>query len=88
MNLYVVIPIIAMLTFIMLVVLLSGANSHNRSLADHYLHGWFRVLYPDGQVSQPFTFWTAWSYRKLFGGRIILRDSKAARARLNRPRKR
>jgi hypothetical protein len=64
----------AIATVVMLFVWLSGANSYNRSLASHALHGWFRVQYPDGQISQPFTFWTAWTYRKLFGGRIILKS--------------
>jgi len=37
------------------------------------IHGLFRVLYPDGQLSQPFSFWVARDYREIFGGKIVSR---------------
>lgn len=39
----------------------------------HRLHGKWRVKYPDGQVSQPFSRKIAEDYQKLFGGEVISR---------------
>ncbi len=41
-----------------------------RSVGWHYQHGCWRVRYPDGYVSQPFSWATACTYRDLFGGTI------------------
>ena len=57
-------------------VALSVTTGNNVSLNEHRQRGWFRVHYPDGQVSQPFRFVTALNYRSMFGGRIVLRNSK------------
>lgn len=37
----------------------------------HRRNGGFQVVYPDGEVSQPFTFKVARDYQKLFGGAVV-----------------
>jgi hypothetical protein len=44
---------------------------HNGSLYVQALYGKFRVKYPDGAVSQKFSYRTAKSYQAIFGGEII-----------------
>ena len=38
--------------------------------------GKFRILYPDGVLSQGFTYKVARDYQKIFGGRIILKQKR------------
>jgi hypothetical protein len=40
-------------------------------LFDHYMHGKFRVKYPDGKISQRFSWRVAKEYKAIFGGEII-----------------
>lgn len=42
----------------------------DKALYWHRAHGRWRVRYPDGYVSQPFTRDTAKTYQSLFGGTI------------------
>ena len=42
----------------------------------HRLHGHFRVLYKDGQVSQPFSYWAARAYAKIFGGKVVWKNAR------------
>ncbi len=44
------------------------------SLGWHHAYGRFRVLYPDGKLSQPFTYWVARSYCKIFGGKVVWKN--------------
>lgn len=41
------------------------------SVGWHRIHGTHQVVYPDGQVSQPFTFEVAKQYQELFGGYLV-----------------
>lgn len=38
---------------------------------DQMMHGWWRVLYPDGKLSQRFYWATARNYRAIFGGKVV-----------------
>ena len=42
-----------------------------RSIEWHSQHGRFRVVYPDQQVSQRFTFLVARDYARIFGGKVL-----------------
>lgn len=44
-----------------------------RSMDWHRRNGRYRVLYPDGQKSQPFGFSTAKDYAEIHGGKVIPR---------------
>jgi hypothetical protein len=72
-----------MIVFSVLVVfaiaLSATSGGGNMSMNEHRQRGWFRVLYRDGQVSQPFKFKTALDYCDMFGGRVVLRNGKRAR---------
>jgi hypothetical protein len=41
----------------------------------HRRNGQFRVLYTDGNFSQPFTWQVACDYRKIFGGRVVPKEA-------------
>lgn len=41
------------------------------SLLNHRMKGKFKVKYPDGRISQPFSWRTAKSYKNIFGGEIL-----------------
>ena len=43
------------------------------SLDDHRLYGQYRVLYNNGQLSQPFHYETAKFYAEYFGGKVVRR---------------
>lgn len=45
--------------------------SINGSLWSHSAYGKFRVKYPDGQISQKFSYKCAKNYKAIFGGEII-----------------
>ena len=49
----------------------------NWSLDDHRIHGKFRVLYPDGELSQPFSKLVAMDYCKIFGGQVVNKNYKS-----------
>lgn len=40
-------------------------------LHDHIMFGKFRVKYPDGKISQKFSYKTAKNYSEIFGGKVI-----------------
>lgn len=44
---------------------------HDGSCYVHAMQGKFRVKYPDGQLSQPFSWRAAKNYSGIFGGEII-----------------
>ena len=44
---------------------------HDGALYRHAIHGKFRVEYPDGQLSQRFSYRVAKNYAKMFGGKVI-----------------
>lgn len=44
---------------------------YHGSLTTHSAYGKFRVKYPDGQISQKFSWRVAKNYRNIFGGEII-----------------
>jgi hypothetical protein len=41
----------------------------------HRRNGQYRVLYPDGFFSQPFTWAVACDYQKIFGGRVVPKEA-------------
>lgn len=43
----------------------------DHSVGWHSAHGTHRVLYPDGQLSQPFSQKVAQDYQQLFGGKVV-----------------
>lgn len=45
--------------------------NHDGAMYVHAMKGKFRVLYPDGQISQPMSWKVAKAYKEIFGGRII-----------------
>ena len=46
-------------------------SGRGRSMDYNRMYGKFRVVYPDGLVSQPFCYDVARSYRNIFKGKII-----------------
>jgi hypothetical protein len=46
-------------------------RDHGELLLNHSAFGKFRVRYPDGEISQPFSWKAAKDYRDIFGGEII-----------------
>ena len=44
----------------------------------HRRNGGYQVVYPDGEVSQPFTFKVARDYQKLFGGEVVTARRRVA----------
>ena len=70
---YFVIGILAVLIFLCF----CGPNSScGGSLDSHRRYGRYRVLYDDGQLSQPFSLGVARDYAKIFGGRVVPRSYK------------
>ena len=49
------------------------------SIENHRIYGKFRVLYPDGKFSQPFSKLVAEDYAKIFGGEVVLKNAKAGK---------
>lgn len=49
-------------------------SDESESLGTQYCHGQYRVLYPDGQLSQPFNLSTARSYASMFDGQVVSRN--------------
>lgn len=49
----------------------NGEDLGGASVTTHRLYGKYRVLYPDGQISQPFDRSTARDYASMFGGKVI-----------------
>ncbi len=43
------------------------------SLDTHRIRGKFKVKYPDGKISQNFSYWVAKDYSEMFGG-VVLED--------------
>jgi hypothetical protein len=58
-----------------------GAHSRNddpnaeHNVGWHRFNGQFRVLYLDGNFSQPFTYAVACDYAKIFGGRVVPKEA-------------
>ncbi len=55
----------------------SSSSGRGRSFDYNRVHGKYRVLYPDGQLSQPFMYDVACDYRNIFGGSIVPLEYKA-----------
>lgn len=58
---------------VIVVLMFAGSNtlSEDCSIDTHRRYGQWRVLYPDGNVSQPFMRKTAESYARMFNGRVV-----------------
>jgi hypothetical protein len=58
---------------LILLCLFPGPETDNdeHSVGWHRGHGRFRVQYPDGKISQPFTRKVAEDYAEIFGGKVI-----------------
>jgi hypothetical protein len=46
----------------------------NASIGWHRRNGQYRVLYSDGQYSQPFSYYTARDYAQMFNGVVVPKD--------------
>ena len=57
--------------FVLLAVCAGNEQEPEHCVGWHRLYGSHQVVYPDGQVSQPFTFKVARDYQKLFGGTVV-----------------
>jgi hypothetical protein len=67
------------LLFLAIVALADGPTERREKEPEHLLvwhsaYGQWRVLYPDGEISQPFSLSVAEDYQELFGGQIVPRD--------------
>lgn len=51
--------------------IISFDGSSEDSLDTHRRRGKFKVKYPDGKISQNFSYWIAKDYAEMFGGEII-----------------
>jgi hypothetical protein len=71
------IAIVAVAIFLFLAAMGAGPDldwdGRNHNLDWNRRNGQFRVLYPDGEVSQPFTWEVACDYREIFEGKVIPR---------------
>jgi hypothetical protein len=50
-----------------------GGDGRDHTLDWNRRNGQYRVLYPDGEVSQTFTWEVARDYREIFGGKVVPR---------------
>ncbi len=50
------------------------SKNSDRSIDWHRRYGKFRVIYPDGGISIPFTKDVAKEYAAIFGGKLIKKD--------------
>jgi hypothetical protein len=53
-------------------------DEEEHSVGWHNLHGSHQVIYPDGNVSQPFTLKVARDYQKMFGGEVVTARRRVA----------
>ncbi len=66
---------IAVILAILIFLCFCGPNSEpTGSLNTHRMYGQHRVLYEDGQLSQPFSLQVARDYAKMFNGKIVPRN--------------
>jgi hypothetical protein len=60
------------LLFLGLISSIPGRNDgRNESMFWHRFNGKFQVIYPDGQISQPFSREVARDYASIFGGVVV-----------------
>lgn len=71
--------VLVLAILVVFAVALSATTGNDVSCDEHRRRGWFRVLYRDGEVSQPFKFKTALDYCDMFGGRVVLRNGRRAK---------
>lgn len=67
------IPAVFVGIFVIAMLIAGAGPEEEHTLGWHRRNGEWRVLYPDGQRSQPFSRKVAEDYAEMFGGKVIPR---------------